>query len=447
MLRTIVISFMILLFASPVTATERWTGEIPEQWRESEHWNNLLSTLMEHQSYYTALAAAHRMLILFDELEVKERAYQTIIYITDQGYPFQTRSLFITGNIEPKIGYRFVNSYNFYKGYVNKKNGLTKWADHYFSKVDRDNFSKYLFYKAVEHYRDNDLYDAIRVLKKILKMKFEPESAAFVKKVSRTLARIYFELEEYQQALDIYYNFLLQTNPVKPTDWIEAAWTFYHLKRYNKALGMLYNLESTTFNEVTYMEKFILRALIYRHLCQSELMEGLLTSFEQKFGRVINGVKTGVPISSFKELDQLSSEQNKFFFQYKFLAKRLKGEYKITAQKLKEGQKTTQLKLLNYLVSTEQKVLKKNARMFEDKSKHELAKYLVLLHENLRFLRYDVVLEKFNPNTIFMETETVAEKREDQAIFSFYWPQKGEYWLDERIHYTGWLKNECERKQ
>jgi len=449
-LKKIIMIILLLLFI-PVNlnATSRWTGEIPEKWKDSKKWKTLLNDLIKEKKYYSAMAAANRMLLLFNELEVKETAYKTIIKITDEGYPFQVRKVYIYGDIEPKMGYDFINNYNFYKAYVNEQKGLHKWAEHYFSKVDKDNFHKYLFYKAIKLYEANKLYDALQILKRVLKLELSENQAAFAKKTARTMARIYFELEEYQIALDIYKNFLLKTNPIRSTDWLEAAWTLYHLKYYNRALGMLYNLESKTFSEVIHLEKFILRALIYRKLCQTDLMEGLLNSFIKNFGYIINGVKTGKLISSFKGLEILSSEQNKEYFKYRYLKKKISTEYKAIIKKNKDGDLDINIELYKYLATTEKSILEKNAQMFEDKSKHQAVKYLVLLYENLRFLKYDVVLEKFNPNSIFIKPEkinldsTSTEKR----TFSFYWPQKGDYWADERLYYKTWLKNLCQNEE
>jgi hypothetical protein len=212
---------------------------------------------------------------------------------------------------------------------------------------------------------------------------------------------------------------------------------------------MLYNLESSTFGEVIHLEKFVLRALIYRRLCQTDLMEGLLDSFIKKFGYIINGVKSGKSISSFKGLDILSSEQNKEYFKYKYISKKLEEESKLINNMHSERKLKINIKLYNYLSSTEKNILEQNAQMFEDKSKYQAVKYLVLLYENLRFLKYDVVLEKFNPNTIFMKAEkmNLDSTSKEERIFSFYWPQKGAYWADERLYYKTWLKNLCQNKE
>ncbi|MBN2693611.1 hypothetical protein JXR93_03025 [bacterium] len=430
-----------------ITVNAQWKGEIPENFVDAERWEKLLDKLIDNKMYYSAMAASQRILTLFTELSIKEKAYKSIITITDEGYPFQVRNLYISGDIDPKMGFNIINNYNFYKGYVNEKKGLHKWAEHYFSKVDKERFHKYLFYQAINLYQENKLYDSLQILKKILRLDLGVEHTAFIKKTARTMARIYFELGDFQVALDIYMNFLLKTNPIKDTDWLETAWTLYHLKYYNRALGMLYNLESKTFSEVVYLEKFILRALIYRELCQTELMNGLADSFMKKFGYIVDGLKVGKDINSFDGISGLLSEQNKDYFQYSYLYKKLSEEETQIKRKMEENLDfSIDSELFDYLISTEKNFLQENAKMFEEASKRETVKYLVLLYENLRFLKYDVVLEKFNPNTVFMEKEeaNLNPEKDKKGVFSFYWPQqKGIFWSDERKFYKTWLNDQC----
>ncbi len=436
---------LLSIFLSTVVNAQ-WKGDIPDKWRDSDKWIHLLDKLIETKNYYSAMAASQRILMLFSELSVKEKAYLSIIKITDEGYPFDVRNLYISGDIDPKLGFNIINNYNFYKGYVNLKKGLDKWAEHYFSKVDKERFHKYLFYQAISLYEQNKLYDAIQILKKILRLDLGVEHTAFIKKTARTMARIYFELEDYQIALDIYMNFLLKTNPIKDTDWLETAWTLYHLKYYNRALGMLYNLESETFSEVIHLEKFILRALIYRALCQTELMNGLADSFMERFGYIVEGLKIGKDINSFDGINGLLSEQNQDYFKYSFLHKKLSQEEKNIKQLIDEKTLNIDYDLFSYLILTEKNFLQDSAKMFEEASKTETVKYLVVLYENLRFLKYDVVLEKFNPNTVFMEKETLNlnPEKDEKGLFYFYWPQKkGVFWSDERKYYKTWLNNEC----
>ncbi len=441
MLKNLLPIVLLFAFALELAAATRWHGEIPKNAKNPDSWRKLLSVLEQEQMYYSAMSTANRMLLFFNDLKVKEDAYRAIVKVSGQGYPFPTRHMYLTSDLEPKTGYYFVNSFNLYKGIVNREKGLEKWAEHYFKKIDRDHFPKYLFYTALTAYEKKDLEKAANIINKLLKMDHGPSRLAFVKKISRTLARIYFEMEHFDKSLDIYLSFLLKTNPVKSTDWLEAAWSFYHLGRFEEALGILYNLESETFSEVIHLEKFILRALIYRAVCETEYMEGLSNSFNRKFGKIVHGVKTGKSMNEFEELNLLSSHQHRKFFQYHFVRKKLREESK-RAVSIPADLRV----LYDYMLETEDELLVKNARLFQEESRHKSVRYLIMLSENLKFLKFDVELEKHNPDVVFEEPTKAGEKADrEENPFSYLWPQTGDFWADERNHYRGKLENKCRK--
>src|SRR5262249_3187973 len=153
---------------------------------------------------------------------------------------FSTRGIFVTGDIEPKPdtergpNYDFANSYYMYKALVALDKGVKKWGDSYLVTVDTENFIKYTFYQAIEAYRKKDLATAETLLQKVLSKKPQDRYLSLEKKAARTLARIYFEQEQYARSYDIYRNFLLRVNPLEPNDWMEAAWDLYYLKRHEE---------------------------------------------------------------------------------------------------------------------------------------------------------------------------------------------------------------------
>jgi tetratricopeptide (TPR) repeat protein len=258
-----------------------WPATVPSFATNTEDWSKLTRELLEHNMPYGALAAAYRMLMFFSDLNLKEQAYRTIVQIIDMGYAFPTKSFFVTGDIEPKEDYDFSNSYYFYKAMAALDKGVRKWADSYLATVDTANFPKYLFYQAIDAYQRQEYDKSEKLLLKILAAKPGDKYASLVRKVARTLARIYFERQQYAQAYDVYRTFLLRMNPIEPGDWLEAAWNLYYLQRYEEALGMVFNLESLPTGEMVNLEKYVLRALIYEEVCATEYMEKLVTTFEK----------------------------------------------------------------------------------------------------------------------------------------------------------------------
>src|SRR5262249_4791115 len=137
------------------------------------------------------------------------------------------------------------------------------------------------------------------------------ERAAMAKRTARTLARVYFDQGEHAKAWDIYANFLLKLNPAQPSDWVEAAWNLYRLKRPAEALGMLYNLESkAAASTFVNLEKYRLRALVYRSLCQPAAADSLIESFDKEFGKTLEGIKRGEPLSRLDQLVRIEVPEN-----------------------------------------------------------------------------------------------------------------------------------------
>ena len=85
-------------------ATPTWQGTIPDVAQDSKKWTALVEYMAEKDMPYGQIAAAYRMLTFFSDLPTKELSYKTIISLVDRGYPFSTRSFFITGEYRTRAG-------------------------------------------------------------------------------------------------------------------------------------------------------------------------------------------------------------------------------------------------------------------------------------------------------------------------------------------------------
>jgi hypothetical protein len=130
-------------------------------------------------------------------------------------------------------------------------------------------------------------------------------------------------------------------------------------------------------------------------------------------------------------------------------------EYRQTAQSIEELE-AEQLSishlprklrpLATYLYASELNMLERRKKSLENEALQVLAKHLVILGESLRFLKFDVIREKFNPDTIFSEEKPPASVLVDSAdakTFRLHWHQWGDYWRDERFLYRGDLLSRC----
>lgn len=439
MKQTVAKLFLMITLAASTVLAKPWKSEIPGEAADALKWQTLVQELTREELYFGAVAASARMLLFFSDLPTKELAYKTVIDLIDKGYPFSTRHIFITGDLTPAYRDNFSNSYNIYKGITNAQKGMTKWADHYFDKIDKESFHKYLFYQAIGLYGEKKLDEALLKLEAILKMDLPEDQTSFAKKVARTMARIFFEKQEYAKSYDIYKEFLLRTNPLNPGDWLEAAWNAYYLKRFPETLGLLYNLESKSVDPQIQPEKYVLRALIYREYCATEYMNELREHFQKDFGATIKAVESGEPLVRLTGLDQVYHPDNVEYAALLFKADRLRLE-----EKLVNKLPNAVIPLAQYLYKTELRVVERETDMLREKALQRAARKLIVLSESLRFLKFDVAREKFNPDKVFQKPATAA-LIEDLPTNEFLvrWLQYGDYWRDERLKYKGIIKDQC----
>ncbi len=444
----IVLILCLSLFAYPGFAvmaraknSSGWRSVVPHDVNDSRLWQQLVPKLMKHHMYYGALAAASDMINFFDDLPTKRLAYKTIVQLIDLGYPFSTRAYFVPGDIEPAKKSEFSQSYFLYKGIVNLNDGMKKWADYYFNKINKKNFPKYLFFQALQEYAGGHLKKAKASINKMLKLIKGPGNFDLAKKAARTLARIDYQQKKYKESAEIYETFLLKTNPISPEDWLEAAWSLYRLKKYNKALGLLYNLESKAAGRNIYLEKYILRALIYRKMCSYKATHALIKKFNREYGKTIFGIKIGEPLSRFVVLNRIVNANEIKYEQEIKSIRELKKEFR-SVSKLPRRLRP----VAKYVYVTAFHMYLRTENLYRTQALETAAQRLVILGESLKFLQFDVMRSQYNPNTVFKEkpVKNPVLLETNKNNFIIHWPQWGDYWRDERLSYKGTLKNKCD---
>jgi tetratricopeptide (TPR) repeat protein len=426
-----------------VQAEDKWQASPPKIAERPEDWARLVPELLNRGMYFGALASARDILNFFSDLPSKELAFKTIVDFADMGFSTPIRSDFVSGDIDPGGNDNFAQSYLLYKGIVNRDKKMDKWADYYFNKINKETFPKYLFFRATEAYGEGDLAKASQLLRQSLPLTTGPANMSLAKKEARTLARIHYELGEFQKSSDIYEQFLLKINPISPSDWLEQAWNLYQLKKYPEALGMIYNLESQSTSTDPLLEKYILRSLIYREYCLVDATDQLIKKFNSEFGAAINGIKLGEPLANYPILVKIDLPEAKTYRQYTQTLASLNAE-EARIRTLPGPLRP----LATFIYSGEVAMIKRVKQAYEDQALEALARNLVILGESLRFLKFDVQRERFNPDRVFAEQASatpVLIDSSDEKNFRMHWVQWGDYWRDERQVYFGQMKNKCAR--
>jgi tetratricopeptide (TPR) repeat protein len=442
--------FLFLILISPVFAQDinsklKWKSEIPQMANDPQKWIEFIQELEKYQRPYAMLAAGMRMLLLFPDVGSQKFAYETIIKGIDLGYPNSLLHLFIIGNLEIDGIDELSQNYNFYKAIVNKMRGMDKWAKDYFEKLDPEKFNKFRFYQAISLYGEKKYKESLEILDKILKSTLTPKDFSFVKKVVRQIARIHFEMKDYEKSLVYYNDFLLRTNPITPTDWIEKSWNLFYLKRYEDALGTLYNMESQAAKQYNNFERFIIRASIYLNLCATDNVKKLVENFEEEYKSAIDAIINGKQLSTMSEIEAIARFSNP---RYKEMMDSLNFMTQ-ERENIEDDISSELVGVSNYLFDTEIKVLRQLALFYRESAINKAAHDLTMLNESLKFLQFGTEREKYNPAVVFRPRDDAEEILIDQIDladrgFLFQWMQQGQFWRDERNKYKGSIKNQCD---
>lgn len=437
--------FVSQAYSQDLNSKLKWKSEIPTMAADPQKWMKLIQELEKSNRPYAMLSAGMRMMLLFTDVASQKFAFETIIKGIDLGYPNSLLHLFIIGNLELDGIDELSQNYNFYKAIVNKMRGMEKWASDYFEKLDAEKFNKYLFYQSITLYGEKKYKESLDVLDKILKSTLTPKDFSFVKKVVRQIARIHFETKEYEKSLVYYNDFLLRTNPINPADWIEKSWNLFYLKRYEDALGTLYNMESEAAKQHNNFERFIIRASIYLNLCATDNVKKLVENFESEYKSSIDGIINGKQLSTLKEIEPIARFSNP---RYKEMLDSL--NYMTQERENMEDDVSDDLiGVANYLFDTEIKVLRQLSLFYRENAINKAAHDLTMLNESLKFLQFGTEREKYNPAIVFKPRDDADDILIDQIDladrgFLFQWMQQGQFWRDERNKYKGSIKNQCD---
>jgi hypothetical protein len=435
---------LFITFSAFSAPSEKWEGDVPRLAQDAKRWIEFTDYLSEKKMYYGVLAASYRMILFFDDFETKKKAFENLVNLIDLGYAHGLSEIFFVGDLDMSSRDNFSQNYNFYKAVINKIKKMEKWSEDFFKRVDQENFYKYQFYQAINLYKDKKLIEALDVVDKILQKDFEEKDFSFVKKVVRTKARILFERKEYSKSLELYDDFLLKVNPIGPYDWLEKAWNLYYLKKYDIALGALFNLEAPSAKKFPTFEKYILRASIYLNNCLVNNVDKLVENFEKEFNYSINGIINGKPLGKLRQLREIAKNMHPRYMKVLTSVENLKNEYK--AREKFPGKFRA---LGRYLYISEHKMLRQYSKFYEEDALKVAAERLTMLAESLKFLGYSTAREKYNPLTVFIPREDESESLVEQIDlekrgFVFNWKQIGGFWRDERNIYYGDVKSRCD---
>lgn len=249
--------------------------------------------------WYHEIASARR------DVELVEDAILGLASIIEQ-YPHDRWTLidgFLATSEISRLDEEASAFVDYYQGLHSLRQGEPEWAAEYFGRIpDRHPYqARARYVLAVERIADYQLRDAEEALEAILE-DFEgilPEDVQV--DVQRSLARIAFEEQRFDDALERYEQ-IRATAPDDPQLLLEMAWTEYYLNNHRRSLGLLLALDAPAYDELIAPERFLLEAFNLQRLCQFEPARTAAMRLGARYGAAIEDLRTGIALKDSESL-------------------------------------------------------------------------------------------------------------------------------------------------
>jgi hypothetical protein len=165
-------------------------------------------------------------------------------------------------------------------------------AQKYFQQISAKSnlYMRSKYYEGVINHQRNKYKSAVAAFRELYQADVPASDARESKEYANlkdlaliNIARIYYELEKYENA-DEYYKQVDRESDFWAQSLFERAWTKFILTDLNNTLGLLLTLKAPYYQQLEYNpEGDILRALTFFYLCDYEAAQRILLQFEDKY--------------------------------------------------------------------------------------------------------------------------------------------------------------------
>lgn len=259
--------------------------------------------------------------------------------------------------------------------------------------------------------------------------------------VDKQLARIYFEKENYEMALELYSGLNILNLMEKRRILLEVAWTKFYLEQYDKALGALHAMKSPYFRNVISPENYILEMLIYQKLCHYNLTKEVEKQFKDVFKKSIVRIRRRRPLIKDQNLFSIAAMNLKY--QHRVNQVSIMREERKTLLKEKAWKKYRFFDELSKAYKKKEYELRMLIDYNIDEDIRIAANELMFSLEQVNFISYTSELNAIRINQMQSATEYRKEKIKKFTFDKIYWPIQEEYWFDEIDKYTVVINNNC----
>jgi hypothetical protein len=258
--------------------------------------------------------------------------------------------------------------------------------------------------------------------------------------VWQSLARLRFERKEYTEALAAYENIQLgELEAGRAALYLEQAWTRYHLGELKAAMGILTTLDAPSFEGDFLPDKYLLRAFIYRDLCQYAAARRAARGVPSGFERTLAAIRERKSLVSDPLLVKAATQAGPAATSLRWLLAVRAEAARVDDASL--GNALT--KKLTELYALSQAEAARRFRAALEAAVEEKANALLSATEQARLMDYEIGLKLYDrgrgKNPFALPPKPEPEPSAVGVRFAFH----GEYWNDELRDYRFEMKNRC----
>jgi tetratricopeptide (TPR) repeat protein len=327
---------------------------------------------------------------------------------------------------------------NFHQGVFDWEHGFFDWGNIHFKDITPGTyyFYRYRYQLALFQVYKNDPEAAIEILLDIL---VEPlNDSRFKNEVQQTLARLYYEVGEYESSDRVYRE--IETPILKQTHHLlERAWVDYRMGSPEKAMGYLYAFRAPSFQNFFTPEYYILKSFIYKSVCHYEKALAVINEFEQHYGDALAAIHDRTDIKDNPALLRVIIHQKQINRAWEFLLLLEKESQSVAL--------ISDPQVQEYLGRIYTLQLKKTRTAFKkliEDAYEKMADDLLKYEEESHLIAYEIGLDMVQrvQQYHYQEKDGTGDSQDQGRKVAY--PFQGEFWTHELDDYHVTLIDKCQ---
>lgn len=271
-----------------------------------------------------------------------------------------------------------------------------------------------------------------------------PEKTRLKNLIRKTLARLLFEQQEYENSLKFYNE--IDDNILTQSDiFLEKSWNHFWLYDYQKALGSLHALRAPHFDDISQPEKYLLYGMVLRNLCRYGDTRKIIDLYRKQYSSTIEKIKNGDSLSKINAITEAARYHP--LIQNIWQHEKLIGfeKQRLLAVKDKQWQEYGLTAHLSMIYSLKEKELKAEVLTVQEDALKDVSSEIIHFNEQMNILEYETRMDEFKRGQ-FSDTKKPVEHKEANVINSdpLHWKFDQEYWIDELELYLVKMESLCE---